>query len=160
MKHLNVLVKTLAIGVVSAGGWLAIHQTSAAAPAVSRLADAPAPTPIKETIQVEAKKNATYTFTAPAGKIPGRLYGRWTCKGKSADIKGAHDDKLVGFKLIGPDNKVIMKLDHPEFGNFDIKIDGPGAYTFEFDNSGIIRNSGRVVEIDGKYEPADAGGKN
>jgi hypothetical protein len=152
MSTRSILIKTLAVAALSTGAFLASHEVTAATPAVSRLADAPAPT-IKETIQVEARKNVTHTFTAPAGKIPGRLTGRFTVKGKSAGIKGAHDDKLVGFKLVGPDSKVLLKLDHPEFGNFDVKIDSPGAYTFEFDNTGIIRNSARTVELEGNYQP-------
>ena len=76
----------------------------------------------------------------------------WT-SGKRAGIKGANDDTLVGFTLRGPDNKVIQTLDHPTSGNFSVRCDAPGVYTFVFDNTGIIRSSARKVSIKGTYQP-------
>jgi hypothetical protein len=112
-----------------------------------------APLSVKEKIDIAARTNATYVFTAPSGKFPGRFHGRWICKGKSAGITGAHDDSLVKFKLIGPDSETIETLDHPSLEDFDVTIENAGSYTFEFFNTGIIRSSARIVELEGTYQP-------
>ena len=109
-------------------------------------------TPVKDEFTVKRGRQMEYTFKTPAGKAPGHLHGHWTARGKSADIDGATDDTLVKFTLRGPDDKVIEKLDHPTSGNFDVHFTEAGACTFVFDNSGIVRSSGRVVIFDGVYD--------
>lgn len=149
------VVGTLVVGAVAFGGWWFLSRKTA----IASLADAfkaavtAQPIPFKDRVEIAAARGAVYNVTPPGGKVPGRLYGRWTSKGVSAGIRGAKDDTLVGFKIVGPDNTLVEKLDHPTGGNFNIRFDTPGVYTFTFDNSGIIRSSARVVEIDGTYQP-------
>lgn len=151
MKRTSSLAALAVVGALFLGGWwLVSRKTAIASPAALVTA---APIPVTDRLTIEAGKGMTYSVTPPHGKVPGWFTGRWTCKGKSAGIKGAHDDSLVAFKIVGPDDKVIEKLDHQGRGNFKLRFDGPGAYTFVFDNSGIIRSSARVVEIDGTYQP-------
>jgi hypothetical protein len=151
VQRRNSLVTVIMVGALFVGGWWFVSRKIAiASPAALVTAS---PIPVTDRLNIEAGKGMTYSVTPPQGKVPGWLSGRWTCKGKSAGIKGAHDDSLVAFKIVGPDNKVIEKLDHQGCGNFKLRFDGPGAYTFVFDNSGIIRSSARVVEIDGTYQP-------
>jgi hypothetical protein len=155
MKQRSSLVGTLLIvTMMVAGWWFVSRQTTIASPADTLKSIVTAqPFPVKRTIRVEAHHDATWTFSPPAGKFPGRFYGRWTCEGKSAGIAGAQDDSLVVFNLIGPDNKPIQQMSHPIGGNFDIRIEGPSIFTFEFNNSGIVRSSSRVVELNGTYQP-------
>jgi len=109
------------------------------------------PIPVKETMTVEPGKIQTFGCEFP--NTPGRLYGTFHVAGSSAKIKGATDDTLIAFKLIGPNNETLQKLDKPTSGNFDIHITSPGRYTFVLDNGGIIRRSARSVEIDAMYKP-------
>ena len=111
------------------------------------------PIHLREKIRVDANYEQPWRFTPPGGKYPGRFTGHWSCRGKTAGISGAHDDTLVAFTLVGPDNRTIQKLDHPTDGNFDIRLDGPGGYTFMFNNCGILRSSARVVQFEGTYQP-------
>ena len=133
------------------GGWWFVSRRTGA-PGPREIIQA-RPIPIKDTVDVEAGHSVKYTFTVPAGKAPGLLQGHWSAQGKSANIKGATDDTLVGFTLRGPDNNVIQSLDHPTSGNFSSRCGAAGAYTFEFSNAGIIRSSSRRVTIDGSYQP-------
>jgi hypothetical protein len=155
MKRKSTLVGTLVICAVIVGGWwFASRKTSIASPAAALKAAVSAePIPVKRTIRIEPNHVQEWPFSPPGGKVPGRLYGHWSCQGKTAGIAGAHDDSLVSFKLVGPDNKTIQELDHPTDGNFDIRFDSPGIYTFEFNNGGIVRSSARVVEFEGTYQP-------
>jgi hypothetical protein len=152
MRQSKLAASLAVVAVLAVAGWWFVgRKTAVASPATFLSAS---PTPVKETIRVEANHVATYTLTPPEGKVPGWLTGHWTCAGKSAGIDGATDDTLIGFKIIGPDNKVIDKAGHhPTSGNFKVRIDGPGAYIFAFDNSGIIRSSARVVALNGTYQP-------
>lgn len=111
------------------------------------------PIDIRESIRIEPNYEQPWRFSPPDGKFPGRLTGHWSCRGATAGISGAHDDSLVAFKLVGPDNTTIQQTKKPIDGNFDIRCDGPGVYTFVFNNAGILRSSARVVEFDGTYQP-------
>jgi hypothetical protein len=152
MRQTRVAASLAIVAVLAVAGWWFISRKTAVASPTSIVAASPIP--VRDTLRVEANHAMTYTLTPPQGKLPGWLSGRWTCTGKSAGIKGANDDSLIGFSIVGPDNNVIEKLDrHPTSGNFKLRFDGPGAYTFTFDNSGIIRSSARVVELSGTYQP-------
>lgn len=134
--------------------WFVSRNTIVPSPAAAfRTAVAAGPIPIKEKIQIPANYEQTWPLSAPGGKYPGRLSGHWYSRGKTAGIPGAVSDSLVSFKLVGPDNRTIQRMDHPTEGNFDIRFDGPGVYTFIFNNGGILRSSARVVEFDGTYQP-------
>lgn len=133
----------------SAGGTSA--PLSAATGALVNAVKGPQPIRIKETIRIEAGKGKSLSFEFP--KTPGRLYGHWSASGVSTQIKGATDDTLVAFKLVGPNNESLQNLDHLTSGNFDIHITSPGRYTFTLDNAGILRASDRVVEIEATYKP-------
>jgi hypothetical protein len=134
--------------------WFVSRKTMIPSPAAAFTAIVKAePITIQETIRIQPDSEKMWNFSAPAGKYPGRLTGHWTCRGKSAGILSAHDDSLVSFKLVGPDNRTIQHLDHPTAANVDIRVDGPGVYTFTFNNGGILRPSARVVEFDGTYQP-------
>ncbi len=101
---------------------------------------------INDTIDIPANKVGTFKVEAKKASM---LVGNWTSKGSTANVKGATDDTLVDFRLLGPNNEVLQKLDHPIEGNFSIDITKPGIYTFEFNNTGIVRSSGRNVTIKG-----------
>jgi hypothetical protein len=81
------------------------------------------------------------------------LTGRWSCSGQRAQIKGATDDTLVRFQLKDPMSKTVQDLDHPVSGNLQVRVMAPGTYTMIFSNSGLIRSSARIVEIDVIYTP-------
>lgn len=156
MQRRSTWVGTLIVcGLILGGWWFVSRKTIIASPlATLQSAVSTAPIPIKHTIKIEPNYIQTWTFSAVASKVPGRLYGHWSCQGKSAGIRGAHNDTLVSFKLVGPDNRVIVQEPkHPVEGNFDVRIDSPGVYTFEFNNGGIIRSSARVVKVDATYQP-------
>lgn len=152
MQRKSTWVGTLIVcGLIVGSWWFVSRKTIIASPLATLSAT---PIPIKQTLKIEPNYIQPWTFAAPAGKVPGRLWGRWSCQGKSAGLRGAHDDSLVSFKLVGPDNKVISQQPkHPWEGNFDVRIDSPGVYTFEFNNGGIIRSSARVVKVDATYQP-------
>jgi hypothetical protein len=154
-KHVSTAAGIIIIGAMAlAGWWFVSRKTGIASPAaVLKSAVTAEPIPVMTKLRIEAGKGMTYTVSAPGNKVPGRLYGRWTSQGKTAGIKGATDDSLVGFRLVGPDNKVVEKSDHPSAGNFNLRFDAPGNYTFEFDNAGVVRSTARVVEFDGTYQP-------
>src|SRR5437660_455444 len=103
---------------------------SGAVAAVNNAIHGPQPIPVKDSATVEAGKGRTCSYEFP--KTPGRLFGHWSSKGKSAQIRGATDDTIVAFQLIGPNNNILHNLDHATGGNFDIRIDSPGRYTFVF----------------------------
>lgn len=156
MQRKSTWAATLTVcGLILGSWWFVSRKTIIASPlATLQSAVSATPIPIKQTLEIEPNYVQPWTFAAPAGKVPGRLYGRWSCQGKGAGLRGAHDDTLVSFKLIGPDNKVIVnEPKHPIDGNFDVRIDSPGEYTFEFNNGGIIRSSARVVKVDATYQP-------
>lgn len=146
---------TLGICAVILGVWWYVSRKTIMPSPVAAFTAAVSAEPIrvKQTIRIEPNYERTWPFSPPGGKFPGRLSGHWSCQGKTAGIPGAHDDSLVSFKLVGPDNRTIQRLDHPNGGNFDIRFDGPGVYTFTFNNGGILRSSARVVEFDGTYQP-------
>jgi hypothetical protein len=73
-------------------------------------------------------------------------------KGAVSNVRGAHDDSLVGFVLTAPNGKIIQNRDHPLTGNFSERYKG-GTYTFTFDNAGWVRSSGRIVTFEGTYQP-------
>src|SRR5437867_2107101 len=94
------LTRLVVLGVVIVGAWWALSRTTriispSAAFARSRSI------PVKVSMKIEAGDGETHSFEFP--QTPGRLYGSWSSKGASANIKGATDDTLVAFKLIGPD---------------------------------------------------------
>lgn len=152
MKRQSTWITTLIIcGLIVGGWWVLSRKTIMASPLATLTAATPVP--IKQAIRVEPNRVMTWPISAPDGKFPGRLYGHWTCRGKAAGIQGAHDDSLVAFKLVGPDNRIIQQSNHPFEGNFDLHVTGPGVYTFEFSNAGLLRSSARVIEFDGTYQP-------
>jgi len=149
MRRLMVLV---VVAAAIFGAWYFIGRKSIAVPTPKQFLSA-SPVPINQTVTIASGKEIDWTFSAPAGKTPGVFQGHWTCRGKSADIKGATDDTLVAFKLLDPNNKVVQHDDHAVTGNFKVHCDDSGTYTLVFDNSGIIRSSDRNVVIDASYQP-------
>lgn len=134
--------------------WFVSRKTLIPSPAAAyRVLVAAEPIAVKETIQIQPNSEKTWSFSAPAGKYPGRLTGRWICQGKSGGILSAHDDNLVTFKLVAPDNRTIQQLDHPAQGNVDIRVEDAGVYSFTFNNAGVLRSSPRVVQFEGTYQP-------
>lgn len=146
-------VSTSAGAVIIAGLALCVwwYGTHGGNNAVRAAVKGPQPIKIKQKMTVEAGKGQQLSYEFP--KTPGRLYGHWSSKGISAQIKGANDDTLVAFQLIGPNNDKLQDLGKATGGNFDIRINSPGRYTFVFDNQGIIRSSARVAEIEATYQP-------
>jgi hypothetical protein len=138
---------------LQSGGSFPAIRSSRHLPQPFKSAVTAAPVPLKETLRIEPNYEKVWPLSAPGGKFPGRLTGHWSCRGKTAGIAGAHDDSLVSFKLVGPDNKTIQQAPRPTDGNFDIRIDGPGVYTFTFNNGGVLRSSARVVEFEATYQP-------
>jgi hypothetical protein len=126
-------------------------QVSSAATAIADVVAGQQTIPLKQTVTVEPGRFATYSWEF--SKTPGRLYGSWISQGRSANIRGATDDTLVSFKLVGANNEILQNLDHPASGNFDIHITSPGRYTFWMGNTGMLRSSSRVVTIDATYKP-------
>ena len=155
MNRQSTWTRTLGIcAVILVVWWFVSRKTIMPSPAAAfKAAVVAEPIHVKEKIQVERNLEKAWPCLPPGGKFPGKLTGRWTCKGKSAAIAGAHDDNLVSFKLLAPDNKTLQQLDHPTAGNFEIRFDGPGAYTFVFNNAGGGHSSARVVEFEGTYQP-------
>jgi hypothetical protein len=86
-------------------------------------------------------------------RAPGMLTGNFYARGKTIGIKGAQDDTLVGFHILGPNSQKLNVLDHPVRGNFSLRVTAPGTYTLVFDNGGIIRSTPREVTLEGKYQP-------
>lgn len=154
------------VGLIFAGWWLKSHKSDAASPTalLQRLENRMdsrqsgilngSSILIRQTLRIEPNRASTFNFIAPIDRVPGFLSGEWKSVGKSAGIAGARDDTIIAFKLIGPDKKIIEMQDHhPVAGSFKIRIDKPGQYTFNFDNSGIVRSSAREVRVDGSYQP-------
>src|SRR5882672_4642004 len=108
MKIARALIGVVILVGLALGGWWFLSRKTGVPSPGSVLA--PSPIAYKEKLTIEAGKFMNYTISAPNGKAPGRLYGRWMSRGSSAGVKGATDDTLVGFKLVGPDNKVLEKL--------------------------------------------------
>jgi hypothetical protein len=144
------LTRLVVLGVVIVGAWWALSRTTGIISPKAAIAEARSRA-INQTFSVQA--GYEHTYAVEFRNIPGRLSGHWSSQGKSAGIKGATDDSLVAFKLIGPNNNTLHNLDHQNGGNFDVRIDSPGRYTFAFDNSGIIRSSARNVSLDATYQP-------
>lgn len=155
MRYQSTWGRTLGICLVIVSGWwwVSRHSIVPSPAATFKAAFTTQAIPVRETIRIDANSVQKWPFHPPGDKFPGRLLGHWTCRGKAAGVQGAKDDTLVAFKLIGPDAKTIQQLDHSTSGNFDIRFNGPGVYTFEFNNGGVFRSSARVVEIDGTYQP-------
>jgi hypothetical protein len=144
--------RLLGLAVLALLGWMVIARKTGAIPSPAQIV-APQPIRVAETITVKPGQQMEWSLATPGGRAPGLLQGSWTAHGASANIKGANDDTLVGFTLRGPDNVSIQHLDHPTSGNFSIRYEKPGTYTFIFDNGGIIRSSARQVQIEGTYHP-------
>jgi len=144
------------IGGVALGVWFCIAPRGATlsvpnvASAVMQAVSGPLKQSIHESVTIQAGRAYTLSYEFP--RTPGRLYGSWGCRGSSAGIRNATDDTLVAFKLIGPNDEILQRVDYQAEGNFDIRINSPGRYTFVLDNGGIVRMSPRVAQIDAMYE--------
>jgi hypothetical protein len=160
MKVLQVIGLLTVIAAVGYGGWWFVSRQSNTVPPPSQVFSStpgqilkPPPLRVNQDFTVESRHQMTWTFAPPAGKTPGLLQGRWTSQGKSAGLRGANDDTLIAFKLLGPNDNIIQQQpDHPVGGNFSVRCEGPGNLTFVFDNGGIIRSSSRQVHIEGTYQ--------
>ena len=117
------------------------------------LGDPPAPYVQHKRFVVPPGKLISYPVSPPLLKTPGRLFGHWVSRGSTAGIKDAQDDCLTAFELRGPDDKQIERRRHPISGNFSVRCEAPGTYTFVFYNDGPLRKSARVVEFDATYHP-------
>lgn len=112
------------------------------------------PQPVRSSDSVKPNFIGTYTLDFRTDQVPGMLTGSWRSQGKTAGIKGAMDDTLIAFRLKGPNNEVLQQQqDHPTSGNFSVRVMRAGRYTFEFDNSGLIRSTSRQYSLDGTYQP-------
>jgi hypothetical protein len=110
-------------------------------------------TPIILDDKFTVNQNYVMNKTLNIDRVPGLLVGNFLARGKSVGIKGAQDDTLVAFHILGPNNQRLNELDHPIRGNFSIRVTSPGTYTLVFSNGGIIRSTAREVTLDGKYQP-------
>jgi hypothetical protein len=119
---------------------------------VAKAAVTPRPISYNATLRIEPMYVSEWPVEIPLSKTPGRLYGSWHSRGKSAGISGASDDTLIGYELRGPNNAIIATTDHPTSGNFDVRYETPGVYRFVFKNSGLIRSSAREVIINATYQ--------
>src|SRR5260221_1034272 len=100
-NQLNTLAGTgIIIAAILGIWWFAARKTAIASPAAAiKAAVTASATPVRETLRIPANYNQSFTFSPAASKLPGRLYGQWTCRGKTANISGAHDDTLVSYRL-------------------------------------------------------------
>jgi len=150
MKSIKPFVVGFVLGVIAmAGWWFASRKMAIASPATIFAAS---PIAVTKSLTVPPNQVVAFPWAGPEGKVPGRLFGQWTSHGASAGIKGANDDQLTRFVLRGPDNRVIQTVENPTAGNFSVRFDAPGTYTFEFDNTGAFR-SPRSVQFEGTYQP-------
>ena len=148
MKARDTSVVTVAVVCLTC--WWVLSRRSPL-PSPAALLAAPA-IPLNNTITVPAGKEYKLAVSYPQDRSPGWLRGTWTVGGTSAGVRGAMDDTLVSYSLIGPDDSIIDRQDHPTSGNFSVRYTG-GVYTFMFDNGGVFRSSPRVVTIEGSYQP-------
>src|ERR1700734_1208025 len=75
------------------------------------------PIQIKRTVTVAPGMESNLQISFPPSKTPGWLRGTWTVKGATGNVRGAHDDSLVGFVLTAPNGKIIQNRAHPLTGN-------------------------------------------
>jgi hypothetical protein len=154
MKNTLVLILLVAVGL---GVWWQLSRTFPATPGTSGIISPKEvfkarPILINKSLTVDARSQQTWSVPAP-GPTPGLLQGRWNSSGASGGIRGAQDDTLVSFELRGPDNALLQRLDHPLTGNFSIRYETAGIYTFTFNNAGFVRSTARTVTIEGTYQP-------
>ena len=134
-------------------GWMSIVHPGVPSPmTVLRAVSTPKPESLDKNLSIASGMADTWRITLSADKTPGRMCGYWTSEGKTAGIRGAQDDTLVSYALRGPNNQVLASLDHPASSNFDVHCVNPGVYTFEFNNSGLLRSSTRNVTIHLTYQ--------
>ncbi len=153
MKKYTGAIALLIIGAVVVGGflWCAKHPTAVNAALSGKSAERKS-FPISDAITIQPGYVQTLRYSFPADKTPGKFQGYWQVEGKSGHLKGATDDTLTGFSLLGPNNDALQKLTSPTSGNFSIRYEG-GMYTFSFENSGFLRSSPRTVTFTGTYQP-------
>jgi hypothetical protein len=152
---MKIIGAVIVLGIVALlGFWWMASRTNPGVPSPSSIVNMrPAPIPLDKVITISAGGAENYTINIPSNKCPGLLHGDWQSQGKSAGISGANDDSLVGFTIEGPDGSVLSRLDHPVSGNFSFRCTQAGTYTFTFDNQGIIRSSGRTVNVHPEFQP-------
>jgi hypothetical protein len=121
--------------------------------ALLRTVSTPAPETFYDKLTVGNGVLFSWRLSLSSSEAPGRLYGYWTSGGRNAGVPGALGDTLESYALLGPNNQVLGGLDNPASGNFDVQCDGPGVYTFEFNNRGLLRNTPRIVEIHATFQP-------
>ena len=146
MRAFQGLFTLVAIAAIAFGCWWFFARQTGMVPLPAQVFQAK-PIPVSKTFTVDAGRQITWTLPPPQGKTPGTFQGQWSSCGKSAGIKRATDDTLVGFRLLGPNSNTIQSLDHPTSGNFSARYDGSGSYTLVFDNSGFVRSSAREVTL-------------
>lgn len=101
---------------------------------------------IQENLKVSASGRLGFGF--PINNVPGRLVGSWRTRSASGT-----DDTLVAFQFVGPNREQLLQSrDHPSEGTFDLRIESPGYYKFDFDNRGNAGSSAKLIDLDARYE--------
>ena len=103
---------------------------------------------INQEFVIEAGKIQTYRFS-PA-LVPGTLSGTWRSSGEGF---GGADDTIAAFRFTDPKDTVLDSAAKGSSGRFLVKLSAPGAYTFFFDNSGLLRSTPRRVFLEAEFKP-------
>ena len=110
------------------------------------------PTRINEEFVVEAGSTQSFRFTPSV--VPGTLSGTWRSSGRGS---GGFDDTINAFRLTDPRDTLLEASRNdsplPSSGRFFVKVTEKGAYTFYFDNKGLLRNTSRRIFIEGEFRP-------
>jgi hypothetical protein len=105
---------------------------------------------INQELVIAPGTTQTYVFTPTV--VPGTLSGTWRSSGRGY---GGADDTINAFRLSDPKDAVLESSPAGPLSNgrFLVKVNERGAYTFFFDNKGILRNTPRRVFLEAEFKP-------
>jgi hypothetical protein len=108
-----------------------------------------AATRINQELVVAAGSTQSYVFSPTV--VPGTLSGTWRSSGRGY---GGADDTISGFRLTDPKDAVLESSPTGPLstGRFFVKVSERGAYTFFFDNKGLLRNTPRRVFLEAEFK--------
>jgi|SRR6185503_277166 len=93
----------------------------------------------------------TQTYAFMPTVVPGTLSGSWRSSGQGY---GGSNDTISAFRLTDPkDVQLEASPAGPVSNGRFFVVTEHGAYTFFFDNKGILRNTPRRVFLDAEFKP-------
>lgn len=104
--------------------------------------------PVNAEVVVPPGTTQTMSFTPTM--VPGTLSGTWRSSGTAY---GALTNSITELRVLAPGDRLLKSFQNASSGQFVVKIDSPGTYTFAMDNKGLLVRNARKVFIEGEFRP-------